>query len=148
MNQITKLRFGLGCAIQNRKALLFSYNQHVKGQQFVRSSFLGNQYGFYSYSKGWKFHVNKALKDAKRHKFYINTKSGRYIGIIDTKSKKKEKTIFALDYHKYKVNHKSTTEPVLHYHLGTNLNIHYPIYPANPKFEKQEVQVWKCSLII
>lgn len=45
-------------------------------------------------NKAWsiaKPHVNKALKDARRYKFYINTKSGRYIGIIDTKYTKKEK---------------------------------------------------------
>ncbi|MBU5265832.1 hypothetical protein [Virgibacillus proomii] len=88
--------------------------------------------------KAWKVakpHVTKAMKNLKRYKFYSKPKSGRYIGIIDKKSKKKQKTIFALDYHKYSVKGKRTTKPVLHYHKAPNLKTHYNIYPRKPKMK-------------
>lgn len=37
-----------------------------------------------------KPHVNKALKDPKCYTYYINSDSGRYLGTVDKKSKKKQ----------------------------------------------------------
>ncbi|WP_078378712.1 hypothetical protein [Sutcliffiella halmapala] len=99
---------------------------------------LAGKVGTKAIDKAWKIakpHVDKALKDLDRYKFVVNTKNGRYLGIIDTKSKSKDKTVFALDYHQFKEGNKRTKDDVLHYHVIPNIKAHHIIYPSDPKWE-------------
>ncbi|MEK5184598.1 hypothetical protein [Solibacillus sp. FSL W7-1324] len=99
---------------------------------------LAGKVGTKAIDKAWdiaKPHVKKALDDVDRYKFIVNIKNGRYLGIIDTKSKSKDKTIFALDYHQFKEGSKRTVDDVLHYHITPNIKEHHVIYPTDPKWE-------------
>lgn len=100
--------------------------------------YISSKVGTKAIDKAWdiaKPKVKKALDDVDRYKFIVNIKNGRYLGIIDTESKNKDKTIFALDYHQFKENNKRTVDDVLHYHIAPKIKEHHIIYPSNPKWE-------------
>ncbi|MFZ3591895.1 hypothetical protein ACOI1C_22485 [Bacillus sp. DJP31] len=73
-------------------------------------------------------YVNQALKDVKRYDLRLFSSKSRLIAVIDKRSTKKDKTIFALDYHPYTEGSYKSNGSELHYHIGTNLKKHYRIY--------------------